>query len=71
MIVAHFFQGNFDGLEMILPTRTPWPTYVIPERLEPVLIEALYLYAGQIGENDYAYLYESDWGSLLDSGSAH
>lgn len=65
MIVAHFFRGNFDGRVMVLPTIKPWPTYVIPERWEPLVIEALYLYAGQLDENDFAYLYEDDWGSLL------
>lgn len=68
MIVAAFFRGPFDGKKLCLPCdpKDPWEQFVLPRWDDPLFIEHLYLLAGRLDkEYDYAYIYEDDWGALL------
>lgn len=63
MLIASFFRGPYDGRRIVLPTREPWPRFVIPE-FGSIQIEHFYLYSGW--HNDYAlYLYDEDFSTVL------
>lgn len=57
MIIARFFGGSWHGERLVLPTREPWPRFVIPERHNLLILEFIYLLAGP-GEyaNEFNYL---------------
>ncbi len=61
MIVAHFHMGPMDNEFLLLPTPTPWPTFVVPQR-GSLLIPYFYLLAAKEEEyNAWAYLYDESF----------
>jgi hypothetical protein len=59
VILAEFFRGPYDGETLVLPTKEPWPRFVIP-KFGTLTIQYFYLLAGEKDEGYYCYLYEDE-----------
>lgn len=62
MILAKFHWGPLDQEFLILPTEEPWPKFVLPQKVNSIMVQSFYLLCGQLDDQPptWSYLFDGD-----------